>query len=163
MYLIVFQCILEICSWPPSTATLASIPRGCHVMVVVVQHDGYLNVVVQKIIPGTVEKNEIAKVFQEESRLFTAPLFTDYGFWAGLLQAAHGHAMPRQPQRASLHGRISAVCFGSVGEDEFDVGGFYGWTNTQYNPILCIFVFLGELGTRSARMQVGRCQGNGAQ
>ena len=30
--------------------------------------------------------------------------------------------MPPQSQRASLHGRISVVCFGSVDGDEFDVG-----------------------------------------
>ena len=43
----ILSCVLEICSWPPSTAALASMPRGCHVTVVVVQHDGCLDVVVQ--------------------------------------------------------------------------------------------------------------------
>ena len=47
--------------------------------------------------------------------------------------------MPSQPQRASRHGRISVVCFGSVGGDKFDVG----WGTDPQTPDFMYFnVFL---------------------
>ena len=79
------------------------------------------------------------RVYRHQSQEELKGLFTHYGFWAGLLQAAHGHAMPLQPQRASLHGRISAVWFGSVGGDEFD----FGWgTDPQTPDFMYFYVFL---------------------
>ena len=54
-------------------------------------------------------------------------------------QAALGHGMPPQPQRASLDGRISVVCFGSVGGNEFDVG----WgTDPQTPDFMYFYVFI---------------------
>ena len=104
----ILLCILEIC-WPPSLKGLG-LPLSSRV---------YLQ---SAPVTGRIP----------------APLFTHYGFWAGLLQAAHGHAMPPQSQRASLHGRISVVCFGSVGRDELDVG----WgTDPQTSDFMYFYVF----------------------
>ena len=93
-------------------------------------------------VPGTVkqfwENQTFALLKNGDPATALAQNSSHHGLWAGLLQAAHGPAMPPQPQGASLHGWISAVWFGSVGGDEFD----FGWGPTPRPPILCIFMYL---------------------
>ena len=89
----ILLCILEIC-WPPSLKGLG-LPLSSRV---------YLQ---SAPVTGRI----------------SAPLYThygklhlDYGFWAALLQAARGHAMPPQPQKSF-----------TTGSDQCRMFWFGGW------------------------------------
>ena len=137
MYLIVFQCILEICSWPPSTATLASIPRGCHVTVILVQHDGRLDAVVQNC--GHLREGKVGLRRSRNLRIHCLTLFRLLcclgldGHRLHLATACH-------PSHKELHymvGSVPCALVRWVGMSLMLGGG-----PTPRPPILCIFMYL---------------------
>ena len=98
------------------------IPCRCHVTVIVVQHNGRLDVVVQNC--GHLREGKVGFRRSRNLRIHCLKTFPAYLLpWTGRSQAAPGHGMPPYPWRDSPQGHINVVCaFGALGGTNLRLG-----------------------------------------
>ena len=109
-----------VCGNPPPGGL---IPCRCHVTVIVVQHDGRLDVVVQNC--GHLREGKVG--FQKSRNLRTHCLKNFSGFSTALDWTVPGCTWPRHAtlamERFTTGSHQRRVCFWSGGGDEFEIGG----------------------------------------